>query len=90
MSGTLTGLLVVEVVLTLAAAALFLWRGFLDMKEEDQLILSDAEAHLAREQAVIRGRVTALTRYIRLVGAGWGVLAVVILGVWVIESLSLF
>ena len=73
MSGTLMSLLVVEIVLTGAAAALFLWRSFLDMREEDQLILDEAEAHLAREQAAIRGRVNMLSKYIRVVGTAWGV-----------------
>ena len=89
MSETLTGLLVVETLLTAAAVAMFLWRGFLDMKEEDQLILDDSQAHLAREQAVIRQRVNAISKYIKVVGVAWGVLAVVIAGVWLAEGLAL-
>jgi hypothetical protein len=89
MSGTLMSLLAVEVLLTGAAVAMFVWRGFLDMKEEDQLILDEAEAHLEREQAVIRGRVNMLSKYIKRVGVAWGVLAVVIFGVWIAQSLSL-
>jgi hypothetical protein len=89
MSGRLTTLLIVEVVLTAAVAFLFVWRGFLDMREEDSLILDDAEAHFAREQAVIRGRVTALSKYIKRFGLVWGVLAVVIISDWVLESLAL-
>jgi len=82
-------LLVVETLLTGAAVAMFVWRGFLDMKEEDQLILDEAEAHFEREQAAIRGRVTMLSKYIKRVGVAWGVLALVIFGVWVAQSLSL-
>jgi hypothetical protein len=82
-------LLIVEVLLTVIAAAMFLWRGFLDMKEGDQLILDDAEAHFAREQAIIRDRVNTLTRYIKGVGLAWGLLAVVIFGIWVAEGLAL-
>ena len=89
MSGTLMSMLVVESVLTVSAVAMLVWRSFLDMKEEDQLILDEAEAHFAREQAVIRGRVNALSKYIKMVGVVWGVLAVVIFGVWVVQSLSL-
>jgi len=89
MSGTLMSLLVVEIVLTGAAFAMFLWRGFLDMKEDDQLILDEAEEHLEREQAAIRGRVNALSKYIKIVSVAWGVMAVVILGFWIAESLSL-
>lgn len=89
MSGAFTSLLVVEIVITAVAVAMFLWRGMLDMKEEDHLILDDAEAHLAREQAAIRQRVTALSRYIKVLGIAWSVLAVVLLGVWVVEGLNL-
>ena len=89
MSGTFMSLLVVEILITAAAVAMFVWRGFLDMKEEDHLILDEAESHLAREQAAIRGRVTMLSKYIKLIGVAWGVLAVVIVGVWIAESLSL-
>jgi len=72
-----------------AAIAMFLWRGFLDMKEDDHLILDEAEAHLDREQQVIRRRVNVLTKYIHVVGAVWGVLAVVLAGMWVVQALSL-
>ena len=46
MNGTFMSLLVVEAVLTGAAVLMFLYRGMLDMKEEDHLILDNAEAHL--------------------------------------------
>lgn len=85
MSGTLMSLLIVESVLTAAATILFLYRGMLDMKEEDQLILDDAEAHFAREQKIIRGKIKSLSKYIKVVGIAWGVLAVAILGVWISE-----
>jgi hypothetical protein len=89
MSGTFTSLLVVEIVITAVAVAMLLWRGLLDMKEEDHLILDDAEAHLEREQVAIRARVTTLSRYIKVLGISWSVLAVVLLGVWVVEGLNL-
>jgi hypothetical protein len=83
------GLLVAEILLTATALAMFLWRGFLDMKEEDHLILDEAEAHFAREQAAVRIRVNALSKYIRFISLAWGLLAVVILGLWIAEGLSL-
>jgi len=89
MTGALTSLLFVEIAITAVALAMFLWRGFLDMKEDDRLILDQAEAHLDREQEVIRRRVNVLTKYIHLVGVVWGVLAVVLVGMWVVQSLSL-
>jgi hypothetical protein len=89
MSGTFTSLVIVESVLTAAAILMVLYRSMLDMKEEDHLILDDAESHLAREQKTIRSRVTTLSRYLKVIGVAWGVLAVVILGLWVGEGLNL-
>ena len=89
MTGTLTSLLFVEIAITVAAAAMFVWLRFLDMKEDDRLVLDQAEAHLDREQAAIRKKVHMLTRYIRFVGVVWGVLGVVLLGIWVVQGLAL-
>jgi hypothetical protein len=89
MSGAFSGLLVVEVVLTAAAILLFLYRSMLDMKEEDHIILDNAESHLVRDQADIRRKTTVLSKYIKLVSVAWGVLAVVIFGLWIIEGLKL-
>ena len=89
MSGAFSGLLVVEVVLTAAAVLMFLYRSLLDMKEEDHIILDNAESHLARDQDAIRRKTTVLSKYIKFVSVAWGVLAVVIFGLWVIEGLKL-
>jgi hypothetical protein len=89
MNGAFTSLLIVEIALTAAAVAMFLWRGFLDMKEEDRIVLDDAESHLVRDQASIRSRAAMLSRYIKVVSIAWGVLGVLILGMWVIQGLNL-
>ena len=49
MNGTFASLLVVEGILTAAAVLMFLYRGMLDMIEEDHIILDSAEAHLVRD-----------------------------------------
>jgi hypothetical protein len=89
MSGTLTSLVVLESVLTAAAVVMFLYRGMLDMKEEDHLILDEAESHLAREQTQIRKRLTAVSKYMRIVFVAWSVLLVVIVGTWIVQGLNL-
>ena len=89
MSGTLMTLVIVESALTAAAVVMFLYRGMLDMKEEDHLILDTAEAHLAREQDSIRRKVTVLSKYIKVVGVAWSLLLVVMFGLWVAEGLNL-
>jgi len=89
MTGTFTSLLIVEVALTAIFIAMWLWRSFLDMKEDDHLMLDQAEAHLQREQAVIRSRVDTLSRYLKVAGAAWGLLAVAIVAGWVVAELNL-
>lgn len=89
MNGTFTSLLVVEVAITAIFIAMWLWRSFLDMKEDDHLMLDQAEAHLQREQAGIRSRVDMLSRYLKVAGAAWGLLAVAIVAGWVVSELKL-
>lgn len=89
MSGTFMSLVVVEAALTAAVVLMFLYRGMLDMREEDHIILGNAEAHLAREQDSIRRKVTSLSRYLKVIGIAWGVLLFVIAGLWVVEGLNI-
>ena len=89
MSGTFMSLVVLEAVLTGAAVLMFLYRGMLDMKEEDHVILDNAEAHLAREQDSIRRKVTSISRYLKVIAIAWGVLLLAIFGVWLAEGLNL-
>ena len=89
MGGTVTVLLVVEIALTALVLVMVMWRGFLDMKEDDHLTLTDAESHLQRDQAAIRARVTSLSRYIKVGAVTWVLLAVGTLGTWVVKELKL-
>ena len=89
MNGALLSLVVVEAILTGAAIVMFLYRGMLDMKEEDHLILDNAEAHLARDQETIRHKLDVVSRYLKFVGVAWAVLLVAIFGVWVGQGLGL-
>jgi hypothetical protein len=89
MNGTFTTLLIVEIAITAIVVAMWLWRSFLDMREDDHLTLDDAEEHLQRDQAGIRSRVDTLSRYIKVAGAAWGLLAVVIAAGWVVTELKL-
>jgi len=88
MNGAFMSLVVVEAVLTGAALLMFLYRGMLDMKEEDHIILGNAEAHLAREQESIRRKVTVVTRYLKMVGIAWAVLLIAIFGVYMGQGLG--
>ena len=89
MDGTVPIMLVVEVALTALVLTMWIWRGFLDMKEDDHLVLDQAEEHLQREQAAIRAKVNSLTRYIKVCSVTWVLLAVATLGTWVATELKL-
>jgi hypothetical protein len=88
MTGTFMSLVVIEAVLTGAAIVMFLYRGMLDMKEEDHIILDNAEAHLVREQDEIRHKVNVVSRYLRVVAVLWTVGLIAMLGVWVGQGLG--
>ena len=89
MSGTIMVLLVVELALTALTLAMWTWRAVLDMKEDDHLVLDEAEAHLQREQAAIRSKVNVLSRYIKVFGVIWVLLGVATFGTWVVTELKL-
>ena len=89
MNVTFMSLVVVEAIVTGAAIVMFLYRGMLDMKEEDHLILDNAEAHLAREQASIRHKVDVVSKYLKGVGVVWAALLVAIFSVWMGQGLGL-
>jgi hypothetical protein len=88
MNGTFMSLVVIEAVLTGAAIVMFLYRGMLDMKEEDHIILDNAEAHLVREQDQIRHKVNVVSRYLRVVAVLWTVGLIAMLGVWLGQGLG--
>ena len=88
MTGTFMSLVVIEAVLTGAAIVMFFYRGMLDMKEEDHIILDNAEAHLVREQDEIRHKVNVVSRYLRVVAVLWTVGLIAMLGVWVGQGLG--
>ncbi len=90
MNGTFMSLVVVEAVLTGAAIVMFLYRGLLDMKEEDHIILNNAEAHLVREQDSIRRKVNVVSKYLKMLGIAWSVLLLAIFGLWLSIGLGLF
>lgn len=89
MGGTVTVLIAVEIALTALVLVMWMWRGFLDMKEDDHLTLTEAESHLQRDQAAIRARVNSLSRYIKVGALAWVLLGVGTLGTWVVRELKL-
>ena len=84
MNELLLGLLVLEGLVTLAGAALLVYRRHLERPEQGQIILDSTEKEMEKKQEVVRGKVSVLSKYIKKVGVAWSVLAVAILVVWVV------
>ena len=76
----MTPLLFVWAGLTVILVGLLIYRSTLSMHEDDQLFLDSAEAHMAKEQEELIGKMNRITPWLRLCGAGSAVLAIVIAG----------
>jgi hypothetical protein len=76
----LTPLLILWAGLTVVLIVLLIYRGTLNMHEDDQLFLDDASAHMAREQQELAVRMHKLQPWVRICGAGSALLIMVIAG----------
>ena len=86
----LTILTVAWATVTVVFLFLFLYRSLVGMKEEDTLILSEAESQLEEEQKQIQLRLHRIQPYLR--GFGWtsAALLAAIAGIWVYRGLKDF
>lgn len=76
----MTPLLILWAGLTVILIILLIYRSTLSMHEDDQLFLDNAEAHIAKEQEELIGKMNRITPWLRICGAGSAVLTVVIAG----------
>ena len=76
----LTPLFILWAGLTVVLVVLLIYRGTLNMHEDDQLFLDDASAHMAREQQELAVRMHKLQPWVRICSAGSAVLITVIAG----------
>lgn len=76
----ITVLLTIWGVMTGILILLLIYRSTLAMHEDDQLFLNDAESHLQNEQTELQRRMNRLQPVLRVLGAGSGLLILVIAG----------
>lgn len=84
----LTTLLIVWAGLTAVLILLLIYRGTLNMHEDDQLFLDEAESHMAREQEELITRMNRLQPWVRIFGACSALLIVVIAGMFVYGQMT--
>ena len=78
----MTVLLTVWGVLTGVLVLLLIYRSTLAMHEDDQLFLDDCESHMQAEQADVIKRLNRIQPIVRVLGAGCGLLILIIGGLW--------
>ncbi len=83
-----TVLLLTWLLMAACLVLLVIYRGVVGINEETELILDQAEAHLAREQAEITRKVVQLTKPIRFLWVACGGLLLVIVAMWVWEGFN--
>jgi len=85
---TMTTLLIVWGALTVVLIILLIYRGTLNMHEDDQLFLDEAESHMAREQQELIVRMNRLQPWVWIFGSSSAVLIVVIAAVFVYTHMT--
>jgi hypothetical protein len=76
-------LLIVWGALTVVLILLLIYRGTLNMHEDDQLFLDEAQSHMAKEQEALLTRMSQLQPWVRIFGTCSALLIMVIAGLFV-------
>ncbi|HKV93480.1 MAG TPA: hypothetical protein VJW20_13110 [Candidatus Angelobacter sp.] len=84
----MTPLLILWAGLTVVLIILLIYRSTLAMHEDDQLFLDSSEAHMAKEQEELIGKMNRITPWVRVCGAGSAVLTVIIAGLMLYTHFS--
>jgi len=82
------GLAVAWGVVTTVLIILLIYRSTLTLHEEDSLYLDDANSHLQQEQTELLVKVNRLTVPVWVMGAGSGVLLLVLAGMFIYQGLN--
>ncbi|ABF40584.1 hypothetical protein Acid345_1582 [Candidatus Koribacter versatilis Ellin345] len=85
---TMMILLIAWAGLTTILVLLLIYRSTLTLHEDDQIFLSDSDAHLQREQEELSVKVNRLTPFVRLLGAASTLLILFIAGLALYQQLN--
>ena len=84
----MTALLSVWAGFTTILVFLLIYRSTLNMHEDDQLFLDEANAHLAKEQEELTVKLNRIQPWVRICGAGSGLLILVMAGIKIYAQLK--
>jgi hypothetical protein len=84
----MVGITVVWGVFTVGLIILLIYRSTLTMHEEESLYLDDANSHLQQEQTELLVKMNRLTVPVWVMGAGSGVLLLVLAGMFIYQGLN--
>ena len=84
----MTILLILWGVLTTLLVLLLIYRSTLSIHEDDQLFLDDSESQMQAEQTELLQRMNQIQPFVRLLGAGSGILIVLICGLWLYQGIA--
>ncbi|MBZ5522924.1 MAG: hypothetical protein LAP21_11865 [Acidobacteriia bacterium] len=84
----MTALLSVWAGFTTVLVFLLIYRSTLNMHEDDQLFLDEANSHLAKEQQELTLKLNRIQPWVRICGAGSVLLILVIAGVKIYAQLN--
>jgi hypothetical protein len=82
------GLAIVCGIFAAGLVVLLIYRSTLTMHEEEQLYLDDASAHMQKEQTELITKVNRLTVPVWIFGTGFGVLLLVLAGMFIYQGLN--
>ena len=82
------GLAVVWGIFTVGLIILLIYRSTLTLHEEDSLYLDPANSHLQQEQTELLVKMNRLTVPVWVMGAGSGVLLLVLAGMFIYQGLN--
>ena len=84
----MTTLLIVWGALTAVLIVLLIYRGTLNIHEDDQLFLDEAESHMMKEQQELIVRMNRITPWVRIIGTCSALLIVVIAGMFIYSHMT--
>jgi hypothetical protein len=81
-------LMILLAVLATALVVLLIYRNTLEMHEDDQLFIGNAESHMAKEQEDLQVKMNRLEPMVRWIGAACGLVLLTIAGLWIYVGLN--